>query len=138
MKIIQKKNESIDSAKLTFLEVLINVLFWGIVGQIVILFIPFPVFELSAGWWVGIAGAIFLETHLYYTLSDIVMMSEGEADSELRKGMFIRYGVIVVVMAGLYLTKFINPVAFVFGVLMLKPAVYLQPLSDKIYKGLIE
>lgn len=136
MKTKQKKNQSIDSAKLTYCEVLINIITLGIIGQIVMFFIPYSLFSISIGWWIGIAGAVFMETHLYYTISDIVMMNEGDADMELRKGLFIRYGVIFVVMAALYLVKIINPVAYVFGVIMLKPAVYLQPLSEKIYKGL--
>lgn len=133
MMTIRKRDGSIDSAGLTYLEVLCNVILLGALGQLVIVFLPFEILSLSIGWWIGIAAAIFMTSHLYSSLNDIVMMNEADANQSLRTGLFIRYGVICVVMAALYLTKFVNPVSYVFGVIMLKPAAYLQPLTDKIY-----
>lgn len=130
---ILRKDESIDSALLTYFEVLFSIVLLGIIGQIVIVFLPIDFVKVSIGWWIGIGGAVFMETHLYNNLKDIVLMNELDADKSLRTNMFIRYGVILFVMAIAYLTGFANPVAFIFGVLMLKPAVYMQPLVDKIY-----
>ena len=138
---IRKKDGSIDRAELTFAELIIAVVILGLIGQICLFIIPIEyvhtfILSLSVGWWIGIGAAVFMATHLYNNVSDIVMMAEKDADDVLRHNMIIRYGIIFVVMVLIYLTKLVNPVAYVVGVIMLKPAVYLQPLVDKIYTGI--
>lgn len=137
---IRKKDGNIDRADLTYIELVIAVVFIGVIGLILLLLLPESVIQsrlsIVIGWIIGIGAAIFMATHLYNNVSDIILMQEKDANDVLRHNMIIRYGIIFVIMAIIYLTKVINPVAYVVGVIMLKPAVYIQPLVDKIYSGI--
>lgn len=137
---IRKKDGSIDRADLTYVELIVAVILLGLIGLVILILLPDTVIQnklsVIIGWVIGIGAAVFMATHLYNNVSDIVLMQEKDADDVLRHNMIIRYGIIFVLMAIIYLTKVINPVAYVVGVIMLKPAVYLQPLVDKIYSGI--
>ena len=137
---IRKKDGSIDRADLTYVELIVAVILLGLIGLVILILLPDTVIQnklsVIIGWVIGIGAAVFMATHLYNNVSDIVLMQEKDADDVLRHNMIIRYGIIFVLMAIIYLTKEINPVAYVVGVIMLKPAVYLQPLVDKIYSGI--
>lgn len=137
---IRKKDGSIDRADLTYVELIVAVILIGLIGLAILILLPDTVIQnklsVIIGWVIGIGAAVFMATHLYNNVSDIVLMQEKDADDVLRHNMIIRYGIIFVLMAVIYLTKVINPVAYVVGVIMLKPAVYLQPLVDKIYSGI--
>lgn len=151
---IHRKDGSIDYAELTYAELISTIVVLGIIGQLVMIILSnfhfvqngrfiaiseeysviFSVgWSLALGWWIGIAAAIFLARHLYNNVSDVIMMETKDANDVLRHNMIIRYAIVFVLMTVIYLTKVANPVTYVIGVMMLKPAAYLQPLADKIY-----
>ena len=85
----------------------------------------------SLGLWIGILLAGFLAWHMWKTIDEALDMGEAGAQKIMRKQSMIRYIVIIVVLAVLMCTEAANPLAAFLGVMTLKVAAYLQPVTHK-------
>ena len=121
---IKKINETLK-------ELLIGILFYGIIVEIAgICFITDKAY-FSIGLWFGILLAILAAIHMWWGLEKALDLGDGAGKYALSQNM-IRYGVIVVAFGALCVMDFGNPIAAFAGIMGLKAGAYLQPFTHKI------
>ncbi len=121
----------------TLIEMMAGILLYGIVGQLVLLFIPGSLVLLSIGWWTGIAEAIICSYHMWWVLDNTLGAGEEAAVKKIAFMSAFRYLFIVAVMVFVMVTQIGNPIAAVFGVFGLKCGAYLQPFMHFLRKKLL-
>ena len=123
--------EYIKKISETLKELLIGILFYGIIVEVIgICFIKDKVY-FSIGLWIGIFLALAAAVHMWWGLDRAMDMGDGASKYLLSQNM-IRYGVIVVAFGALCVMDFGNPIAAFVGIMGLKAGAYLQPFTHKI------
>ena len=115
----------------TLKELLIGILAAGVLFQLTIVWFVRSKSSYSAGLWIGVLLAAFLAWHMWKTIDEALDWGEAGAQKLMRKQSLIRYIVIIVVLAVLMCTEAANPLAAFLGVMTLKVAAYLQPVTHK-------
>ena len=111
----------------TLREMLCGMLFYGVIGQMVILFFV-KGDGIGLGWWIGVLAAVACGYQAWWGLDRALDLPESAASKKLISYSLLRYTAIVVIMAVIMVTEIANPLAAVFGVFALKAGAYLQPL----------
>ena len=123
--------EIIKKISETLKELLIGILFYGILVEIIgICFVKDKIY-FSIGLWIGIFLAFAAAIHMWWGIDKALDMGEGAGKYALSQNM-IRYGVIVVAFAALCVMDLGNPLAAFAGIMGLKAGAYLQPFTHKI------
>lgn len=123
--------EIIKKISETLKELLIGILFYGILVEIIgICFVKDKIY-FSIGLWIGIFLAFAAAIHMWWGIDKALDMGEGAGKYALFQNM-IRYGVIVVAFAALCVMDLGNPLAAFAGIMGLKAGAYLQPFTHKI------
>lgn len=109
---------------------------YGLLGEVLILAVGIPLYEgalwkLVLGFFIGIASAVALIVHMYYSVVESLSLGETGALKHTRKRYLIRIAGILAILALIYFTDFCNAIAFVIGLLSLKVAAYLQPFTHR-------
>lgn len=109
---------------------------YGLLGEALILILGIPLYEgslwkLILGFFIGIVAALALIVHMYCSVVESLSLGEAGALKHTRKMYLYRILGILVILAFIYLTNFCNAIAFVIGLLSLKVAAYLQPVTHK-------
>ena len=128
-----KMKEFIKKINETLKELLIGILFYGIIVEVIgICFIKDRVY-FSIGLWFGIVMALAAAIHMWWGLDRALTLGDAAGKYALSQNM-IRYGVIVVAFGALCVMDFGNPMAAFAGIMGLKAGAYLQPFTHKIMK----
>ena len=123
--------EKIKKISETLKELLIGILFYGIIVEIIgICFIKDKMY-FSVGLWFGIVLALAAAVHMWRGLNIGLDLGDNAGKYVLSQNM-IRYGVIVVAFGALCIMDFGNPIAAFVGIMGLKAGAYLQPFTHKI------
>lgn len=85
----------------------------------------------SLGLWIGAAAAMVFVWHMWRTLDLALELGEAGAQKVMRRQAVIRYGLVAGVLGLLMLTRAANPLAAFLGIMTLKVAAYLQPVTHK-------
>lgn len=86
----------------------------------------------SAGLWIGaVTGAVFV-WHMWRTLDQALDLGEAGALKVMRRQSLIRYGMVVIVLGVLMAADTASPLAAFLGIMTLKVAAYLQPVTHKV------
>ena len=117
----------------TLKELLIGILFYGIIVEVFILCFSKEKGYLSIGLWMGIFLASAAAIHMWWGLDRALTLGDVAGKYALSQNM-IRYGVIVVAFGALCVMDFGNPIAAFAGIMGLKAGAYLQPFTHKIMK----
>lgn len=124
-----KKN--IKKISETLKELLIGILFYGIIVEVLgICFVKDAIY-FTIGLWIGILLAMTAAFHMWWGLDRGVELGDGATKYMLSQNM-IRYGVIVAAFGVLCLLDIGNPLAAFAGIMGLKAGAYLQPFTHKI------
>ena len=115
----------------TLKELLVGILFYGIIVEIVILILRKEIFYCSVGLWIGIFLGLLSGIHMWWSLERGVELGDG-ATKYLMSQNLIRYGVIVVAFGALCIVDVGNPIAAFAGIMGLKAGAYLQPFTHKV------
>lgn len=126
----EKKTTKIDS---TLRDLCIGNLILGLLGEAILLFFSNAKRYDTIGWWFGIALAMFMAVHMWWTLNRGLDFGEEGAPKYLTRANLIRYLVVAIGYITLAVLDFGNPVVAFFGILMLKASAYLQPLVHKCF-----
>lgn len=111
-----------------------GILVYGVLCETVgLIFVKERLFY-SIGLIAGIACALFMATHMAWSLNRALDMSEGDAVKKMQVHNILRYIVVVIVFFLLLFTKLGNPLAAFLGVMGLKVAAYLQPITHKFFR----
>ncbi len=111
-----------------------GILLYGVLCEIVGLIFVEDYLFYSIGLIAGIACAIFMATHMAWSLNLAMDMAEGDAVKKMQVHNILRYLIVVVVFFLLLFTKLGNPLVAFLGVMGLKVAAYLQPVTHKFFR----
>ena len=123
--------ENIKRINETLKELIIGILFYGIIVEIAGICLLQNKIYFTIGLWFGILLAQAAALHMWWTLDQGVELGEQATKYILSQNM-IRYGVIVVAFGVLCILDFGNPIAAFAGIMGLKAGAYLQPFTHKI------
>ena len=124
-------NKHVKKIDETLKELLVGILFYGIIVEILILVLGIEKFYLSLGLWIGIILGLASAIHMWWGLDRGVELGDGATKFLMSQNM-IRYGVIVIAFGVLCLLDIGNPLAAFAGIMGLKAGAYLQPFTHKI------
>lgn len=113
-------------------ELLLGILFYGILVQLLGIWFVEDKIRYSTGLWIGIALAMGSAIHMAVVLRDSMDLAENGARTKTTFGYMLRYAVILVVC---FLTGYFrlgNVVTLFIGVLGLKAGAYLQPFTHRV------
>jgi hypothetical protein len=113
---------------------LLGIIAFGVVCQIIGLFLIDDKADYSIGLWVGVLTAIFMAFHMAISLNNSIELGEKAARAAATRHNVFRYLVVVIIMLILMLTDIGNPLAAFLGVMGLKVSAYLQPLLSRLTK----
>ena len=123
--------ENIKKISETLKELLIGILFYGIIVEIIGLCFIKDKMYFTIGLWFGIILAWAAAIHMWWGIDRALDLGDGAGKYALSQNM-IRYGVIVVAFGALCVMDFGNPIAAFAGIMGLKAGAYLQPFTHKI------
>ncbi len=116
----------------TLRELLIGILAAGAMFQAAGVWFVKNRVSYSAGLWIGTGLALFLAWHMWKSIDEALDLGETGAQKRMRGQAAFRYLVIVMVLAVLMYTEGASPLAAFLGVMSLKVAAYLQPVTHKV------
>jgi len=107
---------------------LFGIIVFGVICQVVGLFLVTDKADYSIGLWIGVLTAIFMAFHMAVTLNSAVERDVKGAQAAATRQNIIRYLVVVIILGILMMTRIGNPLAAFAGIMGLKISAYLQPL----------
>ena len=110
---------------------LFGIVIFGVLCQIVGVFLVDDRADFSIGLWIGVGTAIFMAFHMAVSLNMTVERDVKGAQAAATRQNIIRYLVVVIVFAILMVTGIGNPLAAFAGVMGLKLSAYAQPILSK-------
>ena len=113
------------------LELSLGILFWGMICLVVgIFFVEEPIlYILSLA--LGVLLALITAYHMYRTL-DRALELGADAAKAVTSANLIRYACIVIVFILVWLSDVLNPLFTFLGLMTLKAAAYMQPMTHKV------
>ncbi len=108
----------------------------GVIFQFTVVWLAADRIAYSAGLWMGVCMAFFLAWHMWKALDEALDAGEAGAQKIIRGRAMLRYGIVLVVLGILMVTGAANPLAAFLGVMTLKIAAYMQPVTHKVISKL--
>lgn len=117
----------------TFWEIAGNCVAYGALIELVCIFLPYSLGDLSLGAWIGVSIAIGMAAHMDRTIARSVNgLTEKEAEHFMRMNSMGRYLFVVLAFGLVLLYEIGNPLTCFAGVMTLKVAAYTQPFTHKL------
>lgn len=117
----------------TLNELLVGILFFGIVFQIICIFVAKNYFYHAIGLWTGIAVACFMAIHMKRSIEDALELGPEGAEKHARSAYLTRTLVTLIVIGIVICFKLGSPILIVIGIFPLKLSAYLQPQIHKVF-----
>lgn len=111
---------------------LLGILLFGVVCEILGVFLINDKINYSIGLWIGVLTAIFMAFHMALSLDSVVEKDVKGAQAQATRQNIIRYFIVVLILGILMITKIGNPLAAFVGIMGLKVSAYLQPAFLKL------
>ena len=97
---------------------------------------PLVKVQVLLGFVTSALCCVFFMVHMAITYSNAVeLIDPTAAQKALARSTILRYAVVLLVAFLCYLTGQVNMIAFAFGLLVLKPALYLQTVVHRVLCG---
>ncbi len=125
--------EKIKKIDPTLLELCLGILIFGAACQITIVWFLIDKLGFSLGLWMGILLAVGCAVHMWWSINRYLDYGI-DASKVAAKDHLIRYGVIIIVMAIIMLTGVAQPLAAFLGLMGLKVAAYIRPITHKLIR----
>ena len=123
--------ENLKKKNRTLLEMHIGIVFFGVICQVVGVFLVKDQWYYAKSLWFGILFAYVATIHMYKTL-DRALWYEGEASKLVVRGYLFRYMMVIVILGVIAVTQVMNPLIVFLGYMSLKVTAYLQPITHKL------
>lgn len=125
----------------TLSDLILGVVIFGIMAQ-VFLAVCCKLFwgrmaYYSIGLWLGTGVAVFLALHMYRSISIAVDFDSETATKLMRKGTYIRYLAIIIILAGFMIIDIVSPLTVFLGIMGLKAGAYSQPFVHKLLDPIV-
>ena len=127
-----KMVENLKSINRTLLEMLLGILFCGLVCQIVGVFLVEDQGMYAKSLWFGIVFAAINACHMYRSTGRALGLDEKTATKMIFSAYLTRYVAVAVVLVIVMLTEVMNPLIVFMAYMSLKVTVYLQPITHKL------
>ena len=115
----------------TVLEMVLGILFLGVLAQIIGAFIVKDKMMYAGSLWLGALLALAATYHMYRSLDRALDQPEKTAQKMMFRGYILRYVILIFIL--LVLMKVMNPLIFFFSyVICMKVTAFLQPLTHKL------
>lgn len=128
---IREKIKKFDE---TLMILIAEIILYGIVVQVLGIFLADNRVVFSTGLWCGCLAAVFMAVHMYHSICRMLMLEENDAANITRSHAVIRYLAVVGGFFLLFFTGIGSPLSYVIGIFSLKAAAYLQPFFKNIYE----
>ncbi len=125
----QERKPKIDR---TLLELSVGILSWGVICQVVGLFLVEDKGAYSIGIWLGVLLAMISAVHMWWGLDRMLDYSQDVAMKRMLKHNILRYILIAVILAFIMVSGVANPLAAFLTLIGLKISAYIQPLTHKL------
>ena len=123
--------ENIKKISETLKELLIGIVFYGILVEVIGICFFKDKMYFTIGLWFGIVLALASAIHMWWGLDKAMDLGAGAGKYAISQNL-IRYGVIVAAFGALCVMNVGNPIAAFAGIMGLKAGAYLQPFTHKI------
>ena len=124
---LRKLNEALPA-------LLLGIFLWGLFCQLAgVWFVPDKL-GCSIGLWLGVLTACLMAVHMAWSLNIAMDQGEKGAAVVMTKHNLIRYAVVVIVEGVIMVTGIANPLTSFLGIMGLKVAAYLQPITHKLFR----
>ncbi len=124
--------EKIKKMNRTLFELECGIFAMGVVLQVTGVWFAKEKVAYSIGVWIGILVAAIVAVHMWRSLNKALDVDEGSAGKMMVASNLVRYGIILIAIVILFYVNIANPIATFLGIMMLKVAAYLQPLTHKL------
>ena len=115
-------------------DMIVIMVLFGLVVQLVCLFIPGDRLRMAAGLWIGVATGVGLLVNMRSSLSEALVMDPEGATRYMQKSYAKRYIVVIVSFMAIAYFELANIYTLLIGVMGLKFSAYLQPIMHKLFK----
>lgn len=115
-------------------EMLAGILFFGIVCEITGVFFVEDKWFYSTGLLVGVLIAMAMAVHMAWSLQTAMDLGETGVVKQMQKNNLLRYAGVLTAFGILIITGLGNPLSAFLGVMGLKVAAYLEPVTHKIFR----
>ncbi len=115
-------------------EMIITMVIYGIILQIICVFLSGDLLKMTCGLWIGIATGIGMLIHMKNSVNEALDLGEAGAKKYMQKSYMKRYIVVVVVFIAVAYLDIANVLTLLAGVMGLKVSAYLQPVLQKVSK----
>lgn len=116
----------------TLKELLIGIGLVGIVSQILCLIFFDRHLYHAIGLWTGIGISFVITLHMQRSIEDGLDIAGDAGVKHMKSAYLIRTALSVIVMAAVMYYGWGNPLTILLGIMALKMAVYLQPVTHKV------
>ncbi len=125
----------IPEEDMILVELGVGLVFYGIIVQIILFFIPENLMELTMGLWAGIILAAGMSFHMKRTIEDALDIGTTGAEKHLKKNSALRMLVVMLLICMFIYFDIGNMYSLFVGVFGLKISAYLQPYIYKLRKN---
>lgn len=115
-------------------DMLVGEILFGILCQVVGLFFVKERVFYSIGLWIGVILSMAMAIHMAWSLSIALSLGQEGAVTMMQKHNLLRYGVLTIILGIVMVLKIGNPIAAFLGVMGLKVAAYIQPITHKLFR----
>lgn len=123
--------ESLRNRNRTLLEMHIGILFFGLLCQLVGMFLAEDKWYFTKSLWFGILFAVVASVHMYKTLDRALWYGE-DAQKLVSRGYIFRYAAAIIIFAVIGVTGVMDILIVFLGYMSLKVTAYLQPFTHKL------
>ena len=118
----------------TLKELITGIMVLGIVFQLALVLFFRQHFYHAIGLWVGILLSVGLAIHMQYSIEDGLDLRGEDGVKHMQKAAVLRMVVSCVVVAVVLYYEWGNPLTLLIGIMSLKMAAYLQPITHRIFE----
>ena len=115
-------------------DMILFMVLYGIVLQVICLFIPGDLLRMSVGLWIGVLTGIGMAVHMKNALDEALDLGETGAQKYMQKSYAVRYLTVVILFVAVSWLGIANVLTLFAGVMGLKASAYLQPIMHKFFE----
>lgn len=115
-------------------DMILFMILYGIVIQVVCLFIPGDLLRMSVGLWIGVLTGIGMAVNMKNSLDEALYLNENDAAKYMQKAYAKRYLAVIVIFIAVIWFKLAHILTLFAGVMGLKFSAYLQPVMHKLFR----
>ncbi len=126
--------KKLDAISEVLFDLLVGIVIFGVLAELIGVYFVKEKMFYSIGLLIGVVIALFMAVHMAVTLNTAMDLGEAGAVKHMQKQNLIRYGVILILFGLLLIIKIGNPLSAFLGIMGLKVAAYIQPITHKIFR----